>query len=211
MTTVEGMVEEIKGKYGLDAPNVFRAMLQVPREKFVDSKFKNKAYQDSPVSLGYGQTMSQPYTVAFMTDLLGLKGGESVLEIGTGSGYQAAVLSHLAKKIYSIEVIPELAKAAHRRLKKLGYKNVKVKQGSGEWGWEEHAPYEAIIVTAGLDKNVPSALFDQLRDGGVLVVPVGTGDDKQMTKFTKIKNGEGTIKKEEHGIFHFVPFVKEPG
>ena len=130
-----------------------------------------------------------------------------MLEIGTGSGYQAAVLSYLFKKVYSIEIIPELANKARTRLKKLGFKNIEVRAGSGEWGWAERAPFDAIIITAGLKKNGPHELLDQLKVGGVMVAPIGKGHDKVMTKFTKAKGGR--LEKDQHGIFHFVPFVEE--
>ena len=212
------MVEEIKERYNLDAPEVTSAMLQVPREKFIAKKYKDIAYSDRPVSIGYGQTMSQPYTVAFMTNLLIAKSKKlskawpfrlkaKVLEVGTGSGYQAAILSYLFKKVYSIEIIPELANKARTRLKKLGFKNIEVRAGSGEWGWAERAPFDAIIITAGLKKNVPHELLDQLKVGGVMVAPIGKGHDKVMTKFTKGKGGR--LEKDQHGIFHFVPFVEE--
>lgn len=199
------MVQEIKTRYGLISPNVLSVMLQIPREEFVPTKYRDVAYRDGPVPIGYGQTMSQPYTVAFMTDLIKLTGREKVLEIGTGSGYQAAILSRLAKKVYTIEIIPELARRAKSVFKKLGIKNVYVKVGSGEYGWPEKAPYNAILVTAGLRKDVPEALFEQLKDGGVLVAPLGEGEDKIMSRFTKKKSGK--IEKEEFGIFHFVPFI----
>jgi len=211
------MIALLRERYGLNSPDVFSAMLKVPREKFVDKKFRDTVYRDGPVPIAQGQTMSQPYTVAFMTDLL-LGGdephsakasrGKKVLEIGTGSGYQAAVLSHLAKEVFTIEIIRQLADRAKKRLKKLGYKNVHVKVGSGEWGWKKHAPYDAILVTAGIEKEIPRTLLDQLKDGGVLVAPIGKGPDKVMTKFRNIKGGK--IKKSKHGIFHFVPFVSEP-
>jgi|SRR3972149_2485537 len=218
MDARERMVEEIKERYNLDAPEVTSAMLQVPREKFIAKKYKDIAYSDRPVSIGYGQTMSQPYTVAFMTHLLvsgrvsvrGRKKNISkwrVLEVGTGSGYQAAVLSILAKEVYTIEIIPQLAEKAKKTLKKLGYKNVHVRQGSGEWGWPEKSPFDAILITAGLDKDVPQELFDQISGGGVLVAPIGRGSDKVMTKFTKAKGDR--LKKEKFGIFHFVPFVRK--
>lgn len=218
MNERERMVEEIKERYNLDAPEVTSAMLQVSREKFVAKKYKDIAYSDRPVSIGYGQTMSQPYTVAFMTNLLKAKSQKlskawpfrlkaKVLEIGTGSGYQAAILSYLFKKVYSIEIIPELANKARKRLKKLGLKNVEVREGSGEWGWEEKAPFDAILITAGLDKDVPQELLDQLKVGGVMVAPIGKGPDKVMTKITKSKGSR--LKKENYGIFHFVPFVQE--
>jgi protein-L-isoaspartate(D-aspartate) O-methyltransferase len=206
----EQMVYEIKKRYSLESSDVLSVMLQVPRHKFVSEKYKDIAYRDSPVPIGQGQTMSQPYTVAFMTQLLDLTGKERVLEIGTGSGYQAAILSKLAGQVYTMEIVPELAKKAERTLKMLGFKNVHVKSSSGEWGWEEHAPYEAIMVTAGVEGEVPEELFDQLKEGGVLVAPVGKGHDKKMTKFTKIKKqGKEEIRKEEFGTFHFVPFVEE--
>ena len=204
----ERMVEEIRERYGLDSDRVLSAMLQVERDKFVSKRYRDIAYRDGPVPIAHGQTMSQPYTVAFMTDLLDLQGNERILEIGTGSGYQAAVLSHLAKEVYTIEIIQELAERAGKRLAKLGYENVHVKAGSGEWGWKDAAPFDAILVTAGIKREIPQDLLDQLKVGGVLVAPIGAGYDKLMTKFTKGKSGK--LKKEKHGIFHFVPFVEEP-
>jgi len=204
MSSPQDMVLLIKEKYNLDAPKVFSVMLSVPREKFIPSQFQDLAYDDMAVSIGFGQTISQPYTVAFMTHLLDLKGKEKVLEIGTGSGYQAAILSRLADKVYTLEIVPGLAKKAKENLKKLGFKNIEVKLGSGEFGWRQEAPFDAIIVTAGLSE-IPKELFSQLKDRGVLVAPVGVGQDKTMTKFLK---REGKINKKEYGIFHFVPFVE---
>lgn len=201
----EEMIEEMREKYDLDAPVVFSAMLKVPREKFVSGKFKKLAYQDRAVPIGHGQTMSQPYTVAFMTNLLNLKGDEKVLEIGTGSGYQAAVLSHLAKKVFTVEIIDYLATKAKKRLTKLSYQNIVVRKGEGQWGWPEKAPFDAILITAGLSGDVPKALLDQLKENGVLVAPIGRGHGKQMTRLTKKKN---RFKKEKFGIFSFVPFVE---
>jgi len=207
MNSRKKMIGEIKTRYDFDSPNVFSAMLQIPREAFIPKEYRHRAYEDAPVSLGHGQTISQPYTVAFMTDLLNLKGNEKVLEIGTGSGYQAAVLSLLAKNVYTIEIIEELAKKAKKILTKLGFNNVYPRVGTGELGWPEEAPFDAILVTAALDKEISKTLFDQLKAGGVLLAPIGEGDDKIMTKYFKRKNG--TIKKEEHGIFYFVPFVRK--
>ncbi|KKU03661.1 MAG: Protein-L-isoaspartate O-methyltransferase [Candidatus Woesebacteria bacterium GW2011_GWE1_45_18] len=204
MNSPQEMIEEMRIRYRLNAPQVFSAMLNVPREEFVPLEYQGAAYSDAALPIGHGQTISQPYTVAFMTDLLDLAGHERVLEIGTGSGYQAAVLSQLADKVFTIERIEPLADSARERLKRLGYTNVKVKAGRGEEGWPKKAPFEAIILTAGVDK-VPKALFDQLKEGGVLVAPVGEGADKKMTKFIKKK---GKISKKEYGIFHFVPFVE---
>lgn len=201
------MVWEIKERYGLDAPKVFLAMLQIPREEFVAKRYRKIVYEDRPISIGCGQTISQPYTIAFMTKLLGLKGDEKVLEIGTGSGYQAAILSLLAKEVYTIEIVEKLANKAKTRLKKLSFRNLQVKAGRGERGWKEKAPFDAILVTAGIEGQVPRVLFSQLKPGGVLVAPVGKGYDKVMTKFIKEKGGR--IRKEKHGIFHFVPFVEK--
>lgn len=199
------MIDQIKG-YGLNDPKVFAVMRKVRRENFVPTKLRSIAYEDKPIDIGFGQTISQPYTVAFMTSLLSLEGDEKVLEIGTGSGYQAAILSHLAKRVYSVELIPSLAKLAAYNLKKEKCNNVEVIAGSGEWGWKEKAPFERIIITAGL-KKVPSILFEQLKLGGILVVPIGEGKDKVMTRFTKMPFG--VHRREKFSVFHFVPFVKE--
>src|SRR3989344_7864284 len=207
----EQMVFDIKQRYGLSSPDVLSAMLQVPREEFIDDKYKDIAYDDTAISIDFGQTISQPYTVAFMTDLLDLTGNEKVLEIGTGSGYQAAVLSKLARKVYTIEIIPELARNAEKNLKRLGYKNVKVKIGTGEYGWKEKSPFDTILVTAGLGEKVPDALFEQLKADGVMVAPIGRGADKKMVRFTKTRLHQsfGEAKKEKFGTFHFVPFVEK--
>lgn len=198
------MIEEIRERYDLDSPKVFSAMLKVPRGEFVPENLRYRAYDDGAISIGYGQTISQPYTVAFMTDLLDLKGNEKVLEIGTGSGYQAAILSLLVGKVYSLEIVPELVMEVSKRLKRLGFGNVEVKLGSGEFGWKEKSPFDAILVTAGVEE-VPKELFSQLKDVGVLVAPVGRGADKTMIRY--VKNGKKT-KKEEFGTFYFVPFVE---
>lgn len=207
MSTSKDMVRTIRRTYGLDASKVEKAMLDVPREEFVPKSYKRNVYDDAPIPIGYGQTMSQPYTVAFMTSLLNLEGGEKVMEIGTGSGYQAAVLAELVDEVYTIEIVRKLAKRAQNTLKVLGYKNVHVKTGSGEDGWPEKAPFDTILITAGIERQVPDALFGQLKKGGVLVAPIGRGHDKKMTRFTKKSSND--IKKEEFGIFHFVPFIKE--
>ncbi|OGM12126.1 protein-L-isoaspartate O-methyltransferase [Candidatus Woesebacteria bacterium RBG_16_34_12] len=224
MNLRQRMVDEIKKNYGLDSPQVLSVMLQIPREKFVAKLKRVFAYRDGPVDIGYGQTISQPYTVAFMTHLLvsdkaslrlrrkgkvisGKIKNWRVLEIGTGSGYQAAILSKLVRQVYTVEIIPQLAEKAKRTLRKLRFNNVFVKSGSGEWGWSEYAPYDAIMVTAGLTEKVPQEIFEQLKVGGVLIAPIGKGYDKVMTRYNKLKNGK--TKKREFGIFHFVPFVGE--
>jgi len=211
------MIGVIRDRYGLDSPKVLKAMLQVPREKFISKLNHLWAYRDGAVSIGHGQTMSQPYTVAFMTHLIvsvRVSGKDikkwRVLEVGTGSGYQAAVLSHLVKEIYTVEIIPELARKARKLLEELGYKNVFVKEGSRELGWSEKSPFDAIMITAGVEK-VPKPFFEQLRTNGTLVAPVGRGHDKRMTRYIKGKafGRGGKLKKEEFDIFHFVPFVEK--
>jgi protein-L-isoaspartate(D-aspartate) O-methyltransferase len=151
---------------------VLAAMRKVPRHLFVPANLRDQAYADGPLPIGGGQTISQPYIVALMTELLGLKGGEKVLEIGTGSGYQAAVLAEIADQVYSVEIICSLAQTAESRLKQLGYDNVTVECADGYQGWKEHAPFDGIIVTAAPD-HVPPPLIEQLKVGAKLVIPVG--------------------------------------
>jgi len=205
MEAREKMLWEIEHKYGLKAPRVFVAMKDIPREKFIPQGLSHLAYKDMAIAIGWGQTISQPYTVAFMTSLILDVDRKRVLEIGTGSGYQAAVLSKLFEKVYSVEIIKPLADSAEKTLQDLGFANIYIKKGSGEAGWKENAPYNAIVVTAGL-KAVPQALLGQLVDGGVLLAPVGKGADKAMTRFIKKKN---EFEKEEFGSFAFVPFIRE--
>ena len=200
------MVDVIRDEYKLNAPKVLSVMLRVPREKFVAKRFVDIAHEDQPIPIGHGQTISQPYTVAFMTHLLNLSGNEKVLEIGTGSGYQAAVLSKLAKEVYTVEIVKGLAEKAKKRLNKLGYKNVFVKAGRGEKGWKRYTPYDAIIITAGVDEKIPKILIKQLRVGGTLVAPLGRGSDKRMTKIEKLR--ENKFKKKKYGVFQFVPFIE---
>lgn len=195
------MLEEIKSKYGFNSPRVFKAMSAVPRTSFVSPKRRHYAYRDMALPISHGQTISQPYTVAFMTHLLKLKGNERVLELGTGSGYQAAVLSHLAREVYSIERLRPLAQKAKARLLSLNYKNVHVKWGRGELGWPAKAPFDAIIITAQIQGEIPKVLKDQLKDGGIIVAPV----NETMLRLTKKVN---KFKTESFGSFRFVPFVK---
>src|SRR4030043_363227 len=169
----ERMVEtQIKAR-GVKDPRVISALLKVERHRFVLEDYLNSAYADQPLPIGEGQTISQPYIVALMTELLELKENEKVLEIGTGSGYQAAILAELAKEVYTIEIIESLASMAKSRLLELGYQNIKVKAGDGYLGWPEVAPFDAIIVTAAPD-HIPKPLVEQLKEGGRMVVPVGT-------------------------------------
>ncbi|HJX60819.1 MAG TPA: protein-L-isoaspartate(D-aspartate) O-methyltransferase [Thermodesulfobacteriota bacterium] len=166
------MVEtQIKAR-GVKGPRVLAAMLKVERHLFVSKDLHPTAYSDQPLPIGEGQTISQPYIVALMTELLDLKGDEKVLEVGTGSGYQAAILAELAKEVYTIEIIEKLATSAKKLLLDLGYKNIKVKAGDGYLGWPEAAPFDAIIVTCAPD-HIPKPLMDQLREGGRMVIPVG--------------------------------------
>ncbi|TEU00513.1 MAG: protein-L-isoaspartate(D-aspartate) O-methyltransferase [Anaerolineales bacterium] len=167
------MVDKQMVRRGIRDERVLEAMLAIPRHEFVPPEQVHQAYVDAPLPIGNSQTISQPYIVALMTELLYLKGDETVLEIGTGSGYQAAILAHLAKKVYSIERIPELAERAQSLLHSLQLENIEVVVGDGSCGLPEHAPYQAIIVTASAPE-VPKPLEDQLSDGGRLVVPVGS-------------------------------------
>jgi len=169
----EKMVEtQIKAR-GVKDSRVLSAMIKVERHLFVPKDLENSAYTDQPLPIGEGQTISQPYIVALMTELLELKGGEKVLEIGTGSGYQAAILAELAKEVYTIEIVERLAASAKNLLLALGYQNVNVKAGDGYLGWPDVAPFDAVIVTAAPD-HIPKPLLDQLKEGGRMVLPVGT-------------------------------------
>ncbi len=166
------MLEEQLKQRDITDKKVLSAMLKVERHKFVPKEYEKLAYIDEPLPIGFGQTISQPYIVALMTQLLELKENDKVLEIGTGSGYQAAILAELAKEVYTIEIIPQLAQKAEKLLKDLSYKNIFIKIGDGYLGWQEHAPYDKIIVTCSPD-HIPQPLIDQLKDGGKIVIPVG--------------------------------------
>ena len=198
------LIEEIKGQ-GVKNPEVLRAMEAVPRHKFVLDEYLGQAYENHPLPIGYGQTISQPYIVAWMTELLELQPGEKVLEIGTGSGYQAAVLAELGEvEVYTIEIVPELAESAAVRLQELGYANVHVKQGDGYYGWPEQAPFDAIIVTAAPD-HLPAPLVEQLSPDGRLVIPIGPqGWIQSLWKFVQ---EAGELKGYNLGGVTFVPFT----
>ena len=200
----EKMVEtQIKGR-GVKDPHVLSAMLKVERHLFVPKEFQSSAYSDQPLPIGEGQTISQPYIVGLMTELLELKGGERVLEVGTGSGYQAAILGELAKEIYTIEIIQPLASSAKNLLSELGYRNITVKAGDGYLGWPEAAPFDAIIVTAAPD-HIPKPLLDQLKEGGRMVLPVGT----YSQELKKIVKRSGKIETADIIPVVFVPMTGE--
>lgn len=201
----EEMVELIKLR-GIKDEKVLKAMLKVPRHLFVDKSLWDSAYGDHPLPIGYGQTISQPYIVALMTEALKLKGDEKVLEIGTGSGYQSAILAEITRKVYTVEIIKDLVDKAKERLRSLGYSYVKVKWDDGYNGWEEYAPYDAIIVTCAPD-HVPPPLIKQLKDGGRMVIPVGPpGAYQTLWLIEKI---EGKLKFTDLGGVLFVPLVRK--
>jgi len=200
----EKMVEsQIKAR-GVKDPRVLSALLKVERHRFVPEKYLDSAYSDQPLPIGEGQTISQPYIVALMTELLELKANEKVLEIGTGSGYQAAVLAELAKEVYTIEIVEPLAYMGKKRLSELGYQNVIVKAGDGYLGWPEAAPFDAIIVTAAPD-HIPAPLIDQLKEGGRMVVPVGS----YAQELKKIVKKSGKVETTNIIPVVFVPMTGE--
>jgi protein-L-isoaspartate(D-aspartate) O-methyltransferase len=185
---------------------VLRAMRRVPRHLFVPDDLRQSAYDDRPLPIGRGQTISQPYIVAYMSEALQLTGGHTVLEIGTGSGYQAAVLAEIVRQVYSIEIIPDLADTARQALARAGYRNVEVRTGNGYLGWPERAPFDRIIVTAA-PPEIPQALVDQLAVGGIMVVPVGTSH-QEIVVVTKTPDGATEKRTIE---VRFVPMVSKPG
>lgn len=189
------------------SPAVMQAMDEVPREKFVADHFRPFAYDNVPLSIGYGQTISQPYIVALMTDLLDLTQESIVLEIGTGSGYQAAILSRLCKQVYSIEKIPELAESARQRLSELGYTNIETRCSNGYNGWHEKAPFDAIIVTAAAS-HIPPSLIEQLKPGGRMVIPVGLPYMHQELMLVT-RDTDGTSHTESLLDVAFVPLVMD--
>ena len=205
-TSAGAMVEKQLRPRGIDDPRVLRAMGKVPREKFVAKELEASAYEDRPLPIGFGQTISQPFIVAFMTQALKPKSTDRVLEIGTGSGYQAAVLSQLVAEVYTIEIVRPLAQRAATILNALGYKNVLVKGGDGYKGWPEHAPFDAIIVTAAPD-HVPQPLIEQLKEGGRMVIPVG----KTYAQELQVLEKRGGVVKQTAAIpVKFVPLTRDP-
>jgi len=200
----EGMVKwQIAGR-GVTDPRVLQVMREVPRHLFVPAQSEAMAYQDYPLPIAANQTISQPYVVAFMSELLDLDGSEKVLELGTGSGYQAAVLSGLAREVYTIEIISLLAEEARERLRGLGYANVNVRRGDGFLGWPEEAPFDAIVVTFAVPE-IPAPLIDQLKEGGILVAPEGDWYQEIII----LKKRDGKIHKERSIPVRFVPMLRE--
>ncbi len=193
---------------GIKDESVLEAMRKVPRHLFVQEVHRSSAYEDYPLPIGEEQTISQPYMVALMTEALKLSGKETVLEIGTGSGYQTAVLAELAGRVYSVERIPALAGRARKTLDELGHSNVLVRLSDGTMGWEEHAPYDRIMVTAGAP-SVPEPLIDQLKDDGILVIPVGGDLSQELIRVTR--DQKGRIRKEKMGGCVFVRLLGKHG
>jgi len=190
---------------GIHEERVLAAMAKVPREEFVPEYLRAASYADQPLPIGYDQTISQPFIVAFMTEQLRPQRADRVLEIGTGSGYQAAILGELVAEVYSIEIIEPLARTAEATLQRLGYKNVHVKVGDGYKGWPEHAPFDFVIVTCAPD-HVPPALADQLKEGGRMIIPVGGAGDQELYLLEK---EHGTLRRRAVSPVRFVPMTGE--
>jgi protein-L-isoaspartate(D-aspartate) O-methyltransferase len=208
---IEMLMRETRSETGRAAlsEHVTAAMSKVPRHEFVPAWERPSAYADRPLPIGHSQTISQPFIVALMTDLVDVKPGDTVLEVGTGCGYQAAVLAELAKAVYTIEIVEPLGREAAERLKRLGYDNVTTRIGDGYQGWPEYAPFDAIIVTAA-PRDVPKPLIDQLKPGGRLVVPVG-GQIGVQTLLVLEKQSDGTIQRRNVLAVRFVPLVDQSG
>ena len=200
----QALVDQLKSE-GITNSDVLKAMLKVPRHEFVPDSHRHYSYHNRPLPIGHDQTISQPFIVGYMTQEASIAPGEKVLEIGTGSGYQAAVLGELAGQVYTIEIIPELAEGAKSVLQKLGYKNIHVKAGNGYEGWPEHAPFDAIVVTAAPDK-VPKKLVDQLALRGKMVIPVGT-TFQEMVIITRDESG---VVEQRTIPVRFVPMTGKP-
>ncbi len=203
----EQMVQTQIKRRGVTDERVIGAFRQVRRHLFVPDKYLDFAYSDQPLPIGYDQTISQPYIVAFMTEALNLSDTDRVLEIGTGSGYQAAILARICQQVYSIEIIPELGNAARKLLQELGYRNIHLKIGDGYQGWAAHAPYDAIIVTCS-PTRVPQPLVEQLAEGGRLMIPLSI---EYAQHLVLLRKKEGELVKESVLPVRFVPMVNEDG
>jgi len=201
------MVDRQIAARGIEDRRVLAAMATVPRHEFVPRAQVEHAYSDSPLPIGFGQTISQPYIVALMTELAQVGQGDKVLEIGTGSGYQAAVLAELSDRVYSVEIVPELARSAADQLRRVGYSSIRVREADGYFGWERHAPFDAILVTAAPD-HVPPPLIRQLNEGGRMVIPVGPpGSYQTLWRFRKTG---GKVVSENVTDVAFVPLTRDP-
>ncbi len=205
ITAQRRILVELLKREGITSPTVLNALLKVPRHEFIPAAQRDFAYENRPLPIGHGQTISQPFIVAYMSEAAEIAAGEKVLEIGTGSGYQAAVLAELAKEVYTIEIIPALADGARALLSRMGYRNVQVKTGNGYAGWPEHAPFDAIVVTAAPDE-VPQALVEQLAIRGKMVIPVGS-TFQQMVIITR--NESGVVERRTIPV-RFVPMTGKP-
>lgn len=199
------LTRSLFGRNPVESKRVLDAIRKVPRHEFVPESLRSKAYDDTPLPIGHEQTISQPYIVAIMTEALDVKASDRVLEIGTGSGYQAAVLAELAEQVYTVEIVPELAEQAGAKLAELGYDNVEVRAGDGYQGWPEHAPFDGIIVTAA-PGHVPQPLIDQLNPGGRLVIPVGPEFDTQELLLIS-KDAVGAVSRKTLELVRFVPMT----
>lgn len=213
---IQRLLDEIESEYrftrgmtgkAVIAPEVKAALLNTPRDKFVPKALSDSAFENHPLPIGHGQTISQPYIVAIMSDLLELDADDKVLEIGTGSGYQAAILSQLCRQVYTIEYVEALAEVARTRFAKLGYDNIETMAGNGFDGWPEHAPYDGIIVTAAAT-HIPGPLIEQLKPGGRMVIPIGRPYSHQELKLV-IKNDDGGLETRDVLGVAFVPFQGE--
>ncbi len=200
------MVQKYVIEAGIKDPGVIEAMLRVPRHFFVEKALEYKAYRGSSLPIGFGQTISHPTTVALMTQALEISGDEKVLEIGTGSGYQAAILAQMGVKVYSIERIPELAAKARSAFERMGLYSIAVKIGDGHLGWPQFAPFDRIILTAH-SEQIPPPLIDQLAAGGILIMPMGKKFNQKLTRFRKDEHGK--IRWEIISDVHFVPLIKK--
>jgi protein-L-isoaspartate(D-aspartate) O-methyltransferase len=199
------MVEEQISARGISDPATLEAMRTVPRHEFLPMRLRGEAYMDYPLPIGHGQTISQPFIVAFMTEAIRPQPGEKILEIGAGSGYQAAVLAQMGADVYTVEIVEPLAEMARQTLERLGFKNAHVRHGDGFRGWPEHAPFDAIIVTCAPDK-IPPDLVAQLRDGGRMIIPVGGGMEQELVLLRK---EGGKIEKQSVLPVRFVPMTGE--
>lgn len=199
------MIEDQIRQRGVSNQRVLDAMSRVPRERFVPGEVASRAYADSPLPIGFGQTISQPYIVAYMTEVLDVQPSHRVLEIGTGSGYQAAILAELAREVFTIEIVSELARSAGQTLTGLGYKNIQVRDGDGYAGWREQAPFDRIMLTAAPDQ-IPQPLLDQLAPGGRLIAPVGAQHETQWITVVD-RTPKGLVEKRTIPV-QFVPFTR---